>query len=84
MKFKLYDSVKEFYKDTYGILMRHEAQNLVPLGNLIIGNEGKDKTAWRDPANWFMATVSDGAGIRLTAVMTPPHNMTLTASIAKR
>ena len=80
MKFKLYDDVNTFYKDTYDVLMRHEAQNLVPLGNIIIGNEGKDKTGWRDPANWFMATVSDDAGIRLTAIMTPPHNLTLYAT----
>jgi predicted GNAT family acetyltransferase len=59
--------------------MRHEAQNLIPLGNLIIGNEGKDKTDWRDPANWFMATVSDD-DIRLTAIMTPPWNLTLYAT----
>lgn len=31
-------------------MMRHEAQNLIPLGNVIIGNEGKDKAGWRDPA----------------------------------
>ena len=80
MTFKLYDDVKTFYKDTYDILMRHEAQNLIPLGNIIIGDEGKDKTEWRDPANWFMATVSDNAGIRLTAIMTPPHNLTLYAT----
>lgn len=60
--------------------MHHEAQNLIPLGNLIIGYEGKDKTAWRDPTNWLMATVSDENGIQLTALMTPPHNITLYAT----
>jgi predicted GNAT family acetyltransferase len=60
--------------------MRHEAQNLIPLGNIIIGNEGKDKTEWRDPAKWFMATVSDETGIILTAIMTPPFNLTLYAT----
>jgi predicted GNAT family acetyltransferase len=79
-RFKLYGEIKSFYKDSYDILMRHEAQNLIPLGNVIVGNEGKDKTAWRDPANWFMATVSDEAGIRLTALMTPPWNLTLYAT----
>lgn len=77
MQFNLYKDIKLFYQDTYDVLMRHEAQNLVPLGNIIIGNTGKDKTDWRDPANWFMATVSDNTGIRLTAIMTPPHNLTL-------
>lgn len=43
MQFKLYTDVHEFYNDTYNVLMRHEAQNLIPLGNIIIGHEGKDK-----------------------------------------
>ena len=80
MKFKLYKNIKAFYTDTYEILMRNEAQNLIPLGNIIIGNAGIDKEGWRDPANWFMATVSDDFGIRLIAVMTPPHNLTLYAA----
>jgi predicted GNAT family acetyltransferase len=80
MQFNLYSDVKLFYQDTHKVLMRHEAQNLIPLGNVIIGNEGKDKTGWRDPANWLMATVSDETGIRLTAIMTPPHNLTLYAT----
>ena len=80
MTFKQYKNIKEFYNDTYNILMKQEAQNLIPLGNIIIGNEGKDKTGWRDPINWFMATVSDYTGILLTAIMTPPHNLTLYAT----
>lgn len=60
--------------------MHHEAQNMVLLGNIIIGNKGEDKTDWRDPANWVMATVSDTNGIQLTALMTPPHNITLYAT----
>lgn len=80
MQFKLYSDVHEFYNDTYDVLMRHEAQNMIPLGNLIIGNEGKDKTDWRDPANWLMATISDENNILLTAIMTPPHNITLYAT----
>jgi predicted GNAT family acetyltransferase len=80
MKFELYRDIKVFYRGTYDVLMRHEAQNLILLGNIIIGNDGIDKTDWRDPANWFMATVSGEAGIRLTALMTPPHNLTLYAT----
>lgn len=80
MLFKVYKSISDFYRDTYAVLMRHEAQNMVPLGNVIIGNEGKDKTGWRDPENWFMATVSDCGEIKLTAIMTPPHNLTLYAT----
>ncbi|MBD7968580.1 GNAT family N-acetyltransferase [Paenibacillus gallinarum] len=80
MQFKMYTDVHEFYNNTYDVLMRHEAQNLIPLGNIIMGHEGKDKTDWRDPVNWFMATISDAKGIRLTALMTPPHNITLYAT----
>jgi len=80
MIFKQYNDVKVFYGDTYDIMMHHEAQNLVPLGNVIIGNEGKDKTGWRNAENWFMATVSDHDEIKLTAIMTPPHNLTLYAT----
>lgn len=80
MQFKLYTDVHEFYNDTYNVLMHHEAQNIIPLGNIIIGHEGKDKTDWRDPANWLMATISDDKGIQLTAIMTPPHNITLYAT----
>jgi len=80
MQFKLYTDVHEFYNDTYDVLMRHEAQNIILLGNIIVGHEGKDKTDWRDPANWLMATVSDAKGIQLTALMTPPHNITLYAT----
>jgi predicted GNAT family acetyltransferase len=72
--------VHEFYNDTYDVLLRHEAQNMIPLGNIIIGHEGKDKTDWRDPVNWLMATISDANGIHLTAIMTPPHNITLYAT----
>lgn len=80
MQFNRYADVHAFYKDVHDVLKRHEAQNLIPLGNLIIGHEGRDKTEWRDPANWLMATVSDERGIRLTALMTPPHNLTLYAT----
>jgi predicted GNAT family acetyltransferase len=80
MKFRLYTDVHEFYNDTFEVLMHHEAQNMILLGNIIIGHEGKDKTGWRDPVNWLMATVSDACGIHLTALMTPPYNITLYAT----
>jgi len=80
MRFRLYTDIKEFYRDTYDIFMLHEAENVIPLGNLIIGNQGEDKTGWRDPAGWFMAVVEDEQGIRLTALMTPPYKLTLYAT----
>jgi len=60
--------------------MIHEAQNMIPLGNLIMGYKGEDKFEWRDPVNWIMASVSDQNGIRLCALMTPPHGLTLYAT----
>jgi predicted GNAT family acetyltransferase len=80
MKFALYGDINTFYRDIYDVLMRHEAQNIIPLGNVITGAGGGDKPGWRDPASWLMAAVSDPAGIRMTAVMTPPHNLTLYAT----
>ena len=80
MKFNLYKDIHEFYKDTYDVLMEDEGQNMILLGNIILGHEGKDKTEWRDPLNWLMATVSDIEEIKVTALMTPPHNITLYAT----
>ena len=80
MQFIQYTCVHECYNAVYETLMQHEVQNLLPLGNLILGHQGKDNTAWRNPANWFMATVSDESGILLTAVMTPPMPLTLYAT----
>ena len=80
MVFKKYSCVHEFYNAAYDVLMRDEAQNLIPLGNVLIGHRGEDKTGWRDPANWLMATVSDENTILLTAIMTPPHNIALYAT----
>jgi len=80
MRFNLHADVNDFYGAAYDVLMRDEAQNLIPLGNLLIGRRGEDKTGWRDPANWFMATVTDSIGVRLTAIMTPPHNLVLYAT----
>ncbi|MCL2372440.1 MAG: GNAT family N-acetyltransferase [Defluviitaleaceae bacterium] len=79
MNFKVYNDVNDFYNATHNLLMQHEAQNLILLGNIIIGKEGKDKSGWRDPANWLMATVADGNDIQIVAMMTPPRNITLYA-----
>jgi len=77
MQFEIYKNVHDFHRKTFDMLMHHESQNLVPLGNIIIGIESKDKTEWRDPANWFMATISTAAHIHLVAIMTPPMSLTI-------
>lgn len=80
MQFTLYRDVHAFHRDTFETLMRHQAQNLIIIGNQLIGLNGRDKSGWRDPATWIMATVSDARGVRLTAMMTPPHNIALYAT----
>jgi len=80
MEFKLYKDVHEFYHATFDILMHHEAQNVIMLGNIIIGHAGIDKTEWRDPVNWLMATVESNNEIQLIALMTPPWGLTLYAT----
>ena len=37
MQFMLYTDVHEFYQDTYDVLMRHEAQNMIPHTNTLMG-----------------------------------------------
>ncbi len=80
MKFKRFYDVTEFYNQVYDLLLRDEAQNMILLGNLNIGYQGLDKKDWRDPKNWFMATVSKDKQILLTVLMTPPHNITMYAT----
>ncbi|MCL2376217.1 MAG: GNAT family N-acetyltransferase [Defluviitaleaceae bacterium] len=77
MKFTLYDNAKAFHSNVYEVLLQSEAQNMLILGNLIIGYEGVDTFGWRDPANWVMATISNDGNIRLVALMTPPFGITL-------
>ena len=77
MRYKQYSDVKDFYTDVYEALMRDEAQNLILLGNLVMGCAGADKHGWRDPAGWLMEAVFDGPALRLVALMTPPYNLTL-------
>ena len=77
MQFHLYKDVKQFYADTVTLLRPEEERYPVLLGNLIIGNEGLDKRGWRDPKDWFMATVTEDEDILLIALMTPPHNIAL-------
>jgi len=79
MMFKLYSDVKAFYGDVYDVLMKKEAQNMLILGNLIIGYEGKDTFGWRNTAEWAMAAVSCDEKIRLVALMTPPYGITMYA-----
>jgi len=80
MQLKLYNDVKTFHADVYDVLARREAQNLIILGNLLLGYEGKDTRDWRDPKAWVMGVVCDDKdAVRLVALMTPPFGMTLYA-----
>jgi len=79
MKFTLYDNIHTFYDNAYDVLMTNEAQNMLILGNLIIGHKGEDTFGWRNTANWVMVSVADNTGVRLVGLMTPPWNLTLYA-----
>ena len=48
MKLVRYTDAKLFYEDTYAILERHEAQNALPLGNVIVGKKGGAPDGWRN------------------------------------
>ena len=84
MKYTQYQTIQDFYPIAYPALMVDEAQNAVPLGNLVMGHLGQDTFDWRDPSRWLMATVSDenaaDGGVALTAIMTPPYPITLYAT----
>jgi predicted GNAT family acetyltransferase len=77
LKATVYSDIYQFHADTYEILLSDEVKNLIILGNLLIGTDGTDRTGWRNVDNWFMATVKNDADVILTALMTPPHNLTL-------
>ncbi|MCL2621183.1 MAG: GNAT family N-acetyltransferase [Defluviitaleaceae bacterium] len=79
MDFVLYDNVAQFYDDVFEVLLTHEAQNTLILGNLVTGYKGEDKFGWRDPANWVMTTVKQGEKVVLVGLMTPPFKITLYA-----
>lgn len=78
MKCNHYHNVKEFYKDTFPIFLKDEVQNTLPLGNVVLGNNGGEPDGWRNTKNWFMATITDNLNnILLSAIMTPPFNITM-------
>ncbi|MFZ7132177.1 MAG: GNAT family N-acetyltransferase [Eubacteriales bacterium] len=78
MIYKRFYDAKEFYNETFNILKKHEAQNSLPLGNVVIGNNGGESDGWRNTKNWYMSTVSDISGyVQLVSIMTPPFNITM-------
>lgn len=78
MIYRRFYEAKAFYNATYPILLKHEVQNSLPLGNVVLGNKGGEPDGWRNTKNWYMSTVSDDAGnIRLVSIMTPPYNITM-------
>ena len=80
MQYSQYTCIHQFYTATYDVIMGDEAQTILPLGIIAIGKEEADKTGGHSQADWFMATVMGSSGICLTAVMTPPKNLSLYAT----
>lgn len=78
MIYKRFYDTNAFYDAAFFILLKHEAQNSIPLGNVIVGNNGGEPDGWRNIKNWYMSTVADNAGnIKLVSIMTPPFNITM-------
>jgi len=80
MQFTQFTDVHAFHQAVRETLMGHEAQNVIPLGNILIGMDSTDNTGWRDPANFFMATISDQNNIVLTAIKTGDLNLAIYAT----
>ncbi len=71
MTFERYADGKRYHQDVLEALLEHEAQN-----NLLLSIAKGAETA--DLAKWLACTVRDGdGGLLLTAVCTPPFNLTL-------
>jgi len=53
MEYKRYADAKAFYEAVHPVLLVHEAQNTVPLGNVVLGRNGGEASGWRNPANRY-------------------------------
>ncbi len=74
MVYRRFYDAKAFYDAVYPVLLRHEAQNSLPLGNVVLGNGGGEPDGWKNVKNRIMAAVYGGNGeVLLTAIMTPPY-----------
>lgn len=69
MLFRRYDEISSFKARTLDVLLEHEVQNNLLLSLL--------DSRVRDASSWFLATVSDGGGVALTAICSKPFPMLL-------
>lgn len=76
MQFTRHENVQDFAACALPQLEKNEVENNLPIGLLKRALEGKMGTD-----DWFMASVQGGHEIdRLFALMTPPHNIILSAA----
>lgn len=76
MHFQRFQSVRSFADFAIPTLEMNEAENNLPIGIL---NRALDQE--EEPIDWLMACVFDGENVpALIAMMTPPHNLILSAS----
>ncbi len=64
---EFYTDFEKFKSDTREVLLEHEAQNNLFLGNLLYGQYNE---------NWLLITVKeDGGSVLLSCLLTPPFNL---------
>ncbi|WP_409298308.1 GNAT family N-acetyltransferase [Peribacillus sp. SCS-26] len=74
MKLKIYKDIPAFYSDTKEFYLKEEVVNNLPYGLL------KRLMAEGDTEIPFMAAAEADEGIRIAYLMTPPHNLIITAA----
>ncbi|WP_409288711.1 GNAT family N-acetyltransferase [Peribacillus sp. SCS-37] len=74
MELKVYKDITAFYSDTKEFYLKEEVENNLPYGLL------KRLMAERGSEIPFMAAAIAAGGIRIAYLMTPPHNLIITAA----
>lgn len=77
MHLKRYTDVDAFYQAAASFLLRHEAENCLPVGLCMILRENIKAYGSIPP---YFVTVADEVGVVAAAIMTPPHKLVLAYS----
>ena len=78
MEAKFYEKVDEFYEIAYPFLLKHEAENNLPLAILISLNQNKSRFGEEAP---LMFSLIDNKKIELLALITPPHDLIIAYTV---
>jgi predicted GNAT family acetyltransferase len=77
MHLKRYTDVDAFYQAAASFLLRHEAENCLPVGLCMVLRENIKAYGSIPP---YFVTVADEVGVVAAAIMTPPHKLVLAYS----